>query len=110
MLGLQSELKDSEDGFLEYYEQRQARLNSLVDAEISVWFEFSPLVDKNTLIIGISDSGKGFDVDKVRDSLSERDEDLSYGRGLSLINSLAKDVSFSNGGSTIEIRYDLAAD
>jgi len=39
---------------------------------------------------------------------SENTDDLSYGRGMALIGSLAKNVSFSNGGATIEVSYDLS--
>jgi len=39
---------------------------------------------------------------------SENTDDLSYDRGMALIGSLAKNVSFSNGGATIEVSYDLS--
>jgi len=109
LLGLDSALKATDDGFLEYYEQRAARLVSLEDGEISVMLEYQPTVDKNTLKIQISDSGSGFDVKKAEAAINENTDDLSYGRGLALIGSLAKNVCFSNGGATIEVCFDLSA-
>ncbi len=108
LLGLDSALKDTEDGFIEYYEQREARLASLENGEILVKLEYRPAKNKNTLGIQISDSGTGFDVKKAEALINEDTDDLSHGRGLALIGSLAKNVSFSNNGSTIDVSYDLA--
>lgn len=109
LLGLDSALKASDDGFLEYYEQRSTKLALLEEGEISVTLEYQPSIDKNILNIQISDSGGGFDVSKAEAAFNISANDLSYGRGLALVGSLAKNVSFSNGGSTIEVTYDLSA-
>ena len=51
----------------------------------------------------VSDTGKGFEFENV----NEADDDDSFGRGLPLIYSLCKDVHYSDGGCTIDARYDL---
>jgi len=107
LLGLDSSLKETDDGFLTYYEQREVKLALLDSGEILVKLEYQPLKDKNTLNIQISDSGAGFDVEKAKAVINESTDDLSYGRGLKLVGSLAKGVNFSNGGSTIDVSYDL---
>lgn len=109
LLRLDSKLKDTEDGFIEYYKLRDERIKSLGEESISLRIQYDPEIDINTLVIEVSDTGCGFDVDGVVSGLDENTEDLSYGRGLTLIASLAKEVKFHNGGATITVLYDLAA-
>lgn len=109
LLRLDSKLKDTEDGFIEYYKLRDERIKSLGEESISLRIQYDPEIDINTLVIEVSDTGCGFDVDGVVSGLDENTEDLSYGRGLTLIASLAKEVKFHNGGATIAVLYDLAA-
>ena len=109
LLDLDSTLKATDDGFMEYYEQRASKLASLVNGEISVKLEYQPSIDKNILKIKISDSGCGFDIKKAEAAINENADDLSYGRGIALISSLSKNESFSNGGANIEVSYDLSA-
>lgn len=108
LLGLDSKLKDEEDGFIEYYKLRDERIKSLVDESISLRVQYDPQIDINTLTIEISDTGGGFNVDGVLSRLEENTEDLSYGRGIALITSLAKEIKFLNGGATMTVLYDLA--
>lgn len=108
VLGLDSTLKDTESGFIEYYEMREQRLKGLSDESITLTLQYTPEVDSRILHIAVSDGGNGFDYSQVQSRLNEDVEELSYGRGLILINSLAKQVKFSDGGATITIEYDLS--
>lgn len=109
LLRLDSKLKDTEDGFMEYYQLREERLKALDGEVISLKVQYSPEIDNRTLTVRATDSGAGFDVERIRDCLNQDVENLSYGRGLMLIKSLAKSVEFLDGGSTIVVEYDLSS-
>ena len=102
ILELSSELKKTEDGFMEYYRLRQERLDNLTDASIEVDFE---LIKKDELVLNIrmSDSGKGFDISKVNNSSKED----SFGRGVGLINKVCSRMEYLDGGSTIEVDFPV---
>lgn len=102
ILELSSELKKTEDGFMEYYRLRQERLDNLTDASIEVDFE---LIKKDELVLSIrmSDSGKGFDISKVNNSSKED----SFGRGVGLINKVCSRMEYLDGGSTIEVDFPV---
>ncbi|MFD2230559.1 ATP-binding SpoIIE family protein phosphatase [Alkalimarinus sediminis] len=108
LLRLDSKLKDTEDGFIEYYKLREERVRALEGESISIEIQYDPAVDNNILVIEVSDSGCGFDIDAVVSRLGENTEELSYGRGLALIKSFSKEIKFLSGGSTIVVKYDLA--
>lgn len=103
VLGLESSLKDEEDGMMKYYELRQQRLAECDDANIVIRIEHKTLPAENSgeLIIEITDSGEGFDVE----ALDKCEDEASHGRGLSLIRQLAQEVSLSEGGRCIRVCY-----
>ena len=103
ILELSSELKKTEDGFMEYYQQRQSRLENLTNALIQISFRL--IKDgEHFLRIKISDSGNGFDVSKMSHSSNED----SFGRGVGLINRVCSRVEYLDGGSTIEVDFPIS--
>ena len=61
----------------------------------------------NKLTFTISDEGNGFDLDKVPDpTLPENVENIK-GRGIFLINHLSDELKFENGGSVINIGFNI---
>lgn len=103
VLGLSSELKLSEDGYLEYYQQRSERLDSLEDGFVKIAVEFSVDENQGVLTIQIKDSGEGFDINNMRKSC----DDEAFGRGVSLIDTLCDSVEYSEGGTKVEARYTI---
>lgn len=103
ILGLSSELKATEEGFVEYYQQRQERLNNLTDAKIEIKIE---LIKEPELLLRIelSDSGAGFDFSDV---LTSSHED-SFGRGVALIKRVCNSMEYSNGGRTVKIEFPVS--
>jgi two-component sensor histidine kinase len=103
ILDLSSELKKTEEGFMEYYQQRQVRLEQLSDATISVSFK---LVHEDEMILRIKmkDSGKGFDYQHMDLSKNEG----SFGRGVSLINRVCKRVAYCDGGTCVEVDFPVS--
>ncbi len=103
LLELSSDLKRSEDGFVEYYRLRQERIENLTEAKIEV--DFKLVHEKETILrIRLTDSGKGFEFENILDSGHED----TFGRGISLVNQVCSKVEYSNGGKTVEVDFPVA--
>lgn len=102
ILELDSGLKESENGFLDYYLLRQDKLEALSDGQISIYAEFVPI--ENCIKIRVVDSGKGFSVANQAESL---ENDAEHGRGNLLLQELAEHVEYNTVGNDITITYNL---
>ncbi|MEO9946299.1 MAG: fused response regulator/phosphatase [Paraglaciecola sp.] len=102
LLNLDSSLKQSEDGFLEYYSLREQKLASLENAFIEITIEYFP--EHKKLGLQIVDSGKGFDHAKTTEVTSVEN---AYGRGISLVKELCESVKYSNRGNTVDVMFTL---
>lgn len=96
LLKLQSNMKSSSDGFIEYYEQREKRLENLQTGSIAIAASFFP--DRKLLRISFTDSGEGFDVNQAPPS-----DNMTFGRGISLLRELCDKVEFTDGGRTTTV-------
>jgi DNA-binding response OmpR family regulator len=96
ILDLDSNLKNDFAGFAEYLQLKEERLENVPEnAILGMKFVFTP--STNEIEFEITDSGKGYDMDKVADI---NDEKLS-GRGVELINKLCTNVEvFAPGNKT----------
>lgn len=103
ILGLDSALKNDDDGYLEYYEQREQKLRELQQAEIVIDVGFQWDKTHAELAIRVKDSGCGFDFEHP---IAVNDQ-ASCGRGISLINSLCEEVRYSEGGTRVDLRYQI---
>ena len=107
VLGLSSALKETPDGFDEYYRLRGQRLESIESEYINIEMQYirgsSESAEPNRLKIVIADSGDGFDV-AARKARQEND-DASYGRGLSLLETFCESLDYSDCGSTVTAVY-----
>jgi len=104
VLGLQSSMKATADGFEEYYRLRKERLSQLTDHSIDLDFSFV----KGTpcsVRLQLTDSGLGFDFDEVNQRLN--DDSQSHGRGIHLLRTLCSTLEYSNEGRTVNAVYDL---
>lgn len=98
VLGLDSKLKESDDGFMEYYTQREERLANLKDGWVNIEIRYRD----GLITLTLHDSGEGFDYGKI-DSL----EDNSFGRGTKIIESLCERIEYSHGGACVSVDYRL---
>ncbi|MBD56720.1 response regulator [Pseudoalteromonas sp. MEBiC 03607] len=103
VLGLDSEIKNQEDGFLIYYQQREEALASLSEALIIIDIQYSP--ETLELDFTICDSGNGFS----KTGQSQQNLVREHGRGLCLLSEIASKVSFNSAGNQVEINYKLTA-
>ena len=106
VLQLNSDLKNTEDGYMEYYQQRETRLQELEGGQVDIQVQFSAKQNQGLLSIQISDSGKGFDTNNRQKS---SDED-SFGRGIDLLETLCDKVTYSKNGTRVEVEYTVTPD
>ena len=99
LLGLSSEMKQSEDGFLEYYTEREIRLAELNEG----WVKINISLKQGKVVLSVHDSGKGFDYH----ALSQADDENAYGRGMSIINSVCDSFEYSHNGSKVTVHYSV---
>ena len=104
VMGLDSKLKNSADGFVEYYKQRALALENL-----GGWirFNFDARVNANDveLKVMMTDSGPGFDFAALTDkSCRSNTQNKGYhGRGLALLHELCCSVEYQAPGNCVEV-------
>lgn len=103
VLKLSSDLKHNEEGYLDYYQQREERLRQLSDGYIHILLKFCCADNRVCLNIQMDDSGEGFDYLNRRTG----SDDDCYGRGISLLETLCARVEYSNGGRRVNVEYWL---
>jgi len=104
LLGLDSNLKADEDGYLDYYTLRSERLAALQEGSIDIELKLVPGLP-STLNITFKDTGAGFDYTKIKPS-SEED---SYGRGILLVRRMTESMVYSEQGTKVQAVYCLGS-
>jgi serine/threonine-protein kinase RsbW len=61
----------------------------------------------NAIVFTIRDMGKGFDFENLPDPTAPENLEKENGRGIFLMKSLSDGVEFTNGGSEVDIRFEL---
>jgi CheY-like chemotaxis protein/anti-sigma regulatory factor (Ser/Thr protein kinase) len=102
VLMLDSGGKVTDDGFIEYYTQRQERLDRLVHGSIILTTIYDPKA--STLCFQVKDSGIGFDLSIMN---TVCDIEKTYGRGIPLVRELCDSVTYSDGGSTVDVVFKI---
>lgn len=99
VLELSSKLKCSDEGYLDYYQQRMDRLMQLSKGYVHLKADFVVTQGKGVLSLIVTDSGKGFDLDgRV---MAKQDD--AFGRGIALVSSLCDSVEYLSGGTSVEV-------
>jgi two-component system, HptB-dependent secretion and biofilm response regulator len=108
VLRLNSQIKSSPEGFSDYLQQREDRLEQLIDGYICLELQLLRRGESQQLIIVVEDSGPGFDYFALRPDLNEN---LGYaGRGLPLLRILCDSVIFEGRGNRVVVTYRLIAE
>lgn len=109
LLGLDSAVKSTPEGFMQFYTDRESRLKDLESGSIYISVSNVPNETGGELTIVFEDSGKGFDVHKILQSknlpIAENGVVKYSGRGLSLINNICHSVTYNDSGNRIECVY-----
>lgn len=101
VLGLDSQVKDSPEGFIAYYEERFAKLNKLQHGFVKVEINLYP--SEYRMAISVTDSGKGFDFTQT----SIVNEQASSGRGLLLLSEICDALWFEGNGNRIVVELSV---
>ena len=104
LLQLDSQLKGTSEGFIQYFQLREERLRTAIDGRIKVSFDHQAIDSGGRLVIRVQDSGKGFDSSKV---YSRIDDNTGYfGRGIQLVKKLCREVEYSGDGNRVKAVYE----
>jgi two-component system, HptB-dependent secretion and biofilm response regulator len=103
ILHLDSSLKQGEDGFSNYFQQREQRLQTLTDGWIRLGLRIHNQNQSGYIVIQIEDSGHGFDLHRLNQE--EILESQFSGRGILLVRSLCKKLHYSPPGNRAEAIY-----
>lgn len=99
ILQLQSSIKEDDDGFFRYFQEREKKMEMLTDNDaIELSLRHEKLDVGTQLIIAVEDTGPGYDF--ANNVLQP--ETLLSGRGLQMIKNLAKRVEVFAPGNRIE--------
>lgn len=105
LLELDSSIKSSAEGFMQFYTDKEERLNNLSKGSIKITVKHTPHENGGDLYIGFEDSGKGFDVSSLSKASDKPETQMFSGRGLSLIKSYCKSVNYNDTGNRVECIY-----
>lgn len=103
VLSLDSSLKNDAGGYLQFYQQKTERLNSVAEGNIQITLSHEQKGDGGVLTIHVVDSGEGFDYAAINESL--KNNTGLHGRGLPLIKTLCQDVSYIGKGNVVVATY-----
>jgi two-component sensor histidine kinase len=103
VLGLDSSLKASPDGFEVYFLTRESRLASLDSGYVIFNLSIEQESSRRSILLRIEDSGNGFDFENYIPPM-HRDIALS-GRGLMLIRDLCESLEFYGKGNIAVARF-----
>ncbi len=103
VLGLDSGLKSSSEGFSQYYQLRSDLLEAVTEGYIRFHLAHHSEGDHGTLTIRVSDSGAGFQY-KNYDKSKHKTAGYS-GRGIALIRTMCQSLRYLGNGSEVEAIY-----
>jgi two-component system, HptB-dependent secretion and biofilm response regulator len=98
LLRLDSALKQGPDGFAHYYEERAARLESLVNASMLLEVGCRKSAEGHEIYVCVTHDGDGFDFRRATASAQPQ----AHGRGIPLIRALTQRLSFRDEGRIAE--------
>jgi len=107
VLELESSMKESANGFAEYYALRAERLAELENAYIKISLKHEPYEQGGKLIICVEDSGEGFDYLQHTKDLANNT--ALCGRGEALLQQLCSEYSYCGKGNISNAVYIWAA-
>ncbi len=105
LLKLNSAIKNSPDGFVNYYQEREKRLNALQDGWAKISVEHRLEGNGHCLSVKVSDSGEGFDFERLDTYQSISVDGHFSGRGIQLVKAMSHDLQYHEGGRVAEAKY-----
>ena len=109
VLGLNSSLKQSEEGFTRYFAEREARLGALEEGYVRILINAQPATNSGRVVIRVEDSGPGFDFNSRLAQQSLPDTQFS-GRGITLVKELCDSVEYEAPGNGVRATFSWIND
>lgn len=103
LLKLDSKLKESPEGFMEYFGERESRLFNLQEGNIEIHVSY--VVEPAQIVFSIKDSGEGFDTQNIA---TQADSDNTFGRGVALVAELADKLEYTEGGTRVDAVFMIS--
>jgi CheY-like chemotaxis protein len=103
VLGLDSSLKEGNDGISRYFEKRERLLHSLNDGYVRIGVTVHPAQQGGHIIIDVEDSGRGFDMEDIR-QVEHMQRNYS-GRGIGFVENLCESLQYFTPGNRVEAVY-----
>ena len=103
LLCLDSRLKREPESFEEYHATREKMLAELEDGSIKIDLELILQDQGGKLLVGVEDTGPGFDFEKVM--AQPVDETALGGRGIQLVRSVCEEFAYLESGNCVETIY-----
>lgn len=100
VLGMDSSLKSTADGFMEYYRLREERVNQLESGYVCITMKHSGDDASGDLVLTIEDSGDGFAYNN--DKLFQQSSNAYSGRGISLLGNICHSLKYQGKGNKVE--------
>ena len=98
-------MRRTPQGFAQYYEEREKRLQRLEDGQVAVRVENRPQQGGGSILhVRVRDTGAGFDPQAVR-QVMPTSESMFSGRGIALVRSLCERLEYSDGGRCADAFY-----
>ncbi len=108
VLQLDSAMKDTPEGFAQYYQLREERLHSVTSGYIRIFLQHSTSPEGGRLTLRVEDSGEGFDMSNC---LPEGLSNTQYsGRGLALVEKMCDSVRYLGKGNQVEAVFSWVND
>ncbi len=98
VLGLSSSLKATPEGFADYYQQRQQKLDALSMGFVNLRLRHEAEHGRLSLIIEIEDSGSGFDWCQVENRAAGN---AYSGRGTNLVRAIVDKLEYVGAGNKV---------
>lgn len=108
VLKLDSKLKQTPEGFTEYYCLREERINNVTEGFVRIIITNKTSENGGTLCVRVEDSGEGFDYSKkIKGNLNT----LGYsGRGIALVEKMCSAVRYLGCGNIVEAEFSWISD
>ena len=107
VLDLSSELKNSAEGFAEYFSEREKRLKNLSTGFVDIGITYFETKTGGKVTVSIKDSGNGFDYKQYSLQVKNGGEqfDQLSGRGIELVTKLCDSLFYLEDGNFVEASY-----
>lgn len=108
LLELESSMKSGDDGMLEYYQQREHRLQALSHGEIIILLGLDATKTPHQMKVHVRHTGKGFDFQSYQGKHFDANSEQLFGRGIALVQGLCHALVYSNEGRSVDAVYELS--